>query len=83
MVEAQCWGGSTFNLLLVQSDPCEAGRFYMESGSGACFGEMLNLTWVSSHRRTHSQWRWQSPPSTRVMVPNLLWMEALLTLHSS
>ena len=83
MVEGQCWGGSTFNLCLVQSDPCEAGGFYMEGGSGACFGEMLSSSWVSSRRRAHSQWRWRSPPSTRVMVPNLLWMEVLLTAHSS
>ena len=82
-VEGQCWGGGVFNLGLVQSDPCEAGGFYVESLRGACFGEMLNSTCVSSHRRTHSQWRWQSPPSTWVMVPSLLWMQALLTCHSS
>lgn len=83
MVEGQCWGGGIFNLGLVQPDPREAGGFYTESGRGAHFGEMLSSTWVSSHRRTHSQWRWQSPPSTWVMVPSLLCMEALLTCHSS
>lgn len=83
MVEGQCWGGGIFNLGLVQSGSPWGWRILHGKQEGRAFWRMLSSTWVSSHRRTHSQWRWQSPPSTWVMVPSLLCMEALLTCHSS
>lgn len=70
----QSWPGSVWSHVRLVDSTLKVGW---------CFGVTLNSTWISSHMIAHSEWRGQSLPSVRVMVPNLLWMEVLLTCHSN
>lgn len=82
MAEDQWWreGVSHFGLVLFSCETSGPSEMAV-SMWGLNFGLMLNSTWVSSHTRTPSESKCQSPSSTGTMALNPFWMKPVLTCY--